>query len=48
MIDNARLDGDYTVFGNVITGLDVVDHIEEGDVIDSVVIHPRASDRRSR
>ena len=42
LIDNARLDGDYTVFGKVITGLDVVDRIEEGDVIESVVIHPRA------
>ncbi|MEO6865151.1 MAG: peptidylprolyl isomerase, partial [Gemmatimonadaceae bacterium] len=47
LVDNARLDGDYTVFGNVIAGLDVVDRIEEGDVIDSVVIHPRVPIRRS-
>ena len=39
LIDNARLDGDYTVFGNIITGLDLIDRIQEGDVIDSVVIH---------
>ena len=42
LIDNARLDGDYTVFGDVITGLDVMDRIQEGDVIESVVIHRRA------
>ena len=48
LIDNDRLDGDYTVFGTVITGLDVVDRIQEGDVIDSVVIHRRGMDRRSK
>lgn len=42
LVDNVRLDGDYTVFGTVLTGIDVVDRIQEGDVIDSVVIHPRA------
>ncbi|MEO9117193.1 MAG: peptidylprolyl isomerase [Gemmatimonadaceae bacterium] len=46
LIDNVRLDGDYTVFGVVIAGRDVVDRIQEGDVIDSVVIHPNDKNHR--
>jgi cyclophilin family peptidyl-prolyl cis-trans isomerase len=33
-----HLDGGYTVFGNVISGMDVVDSIARGDVIQSIVI----------
>jgi len=33
-----HLDGGYTVFGRVVTGMDVVDKIVRGDVIQSVVI----------
>ncbi|MDQ1637187.1 MAG: hypothetical protein QOF62_526 [Pyrinomonadaceae bacterium] len=33
-----HLDGGYTVFGNVISGMDVVDNIARGDVIRSVSI----------
>jgi peptidyl-prolyl cis-trans isomerase B (cyclophilin B) len=33
-----RLDGDYTVFGQVVSGMEVVDAIEVGDVIESVII----------
>lgn len=33
-----RLDGDYTIFGRVVTGMEVVDTIEVGDVIESIVI----------
>ena len=33
-----HLDGGYTVFGRVITGMNVVDKIERGDVVKSVVI----------
>jgi len=33
LIDNFRLDHDYTVFAEVVRGLDVVDRILEGDVI---------------
>ena len=33
-----HLDGGYTVFGRVITGMDVVDKIVRGDVVKSVVI----------
>ena len=41
-----HLDGGYTVFGKVISGMDVVDAIARGDVIQSIVI-TRAG-RRSR
>jgi cyclophilin family peptidyl-prolyl cis-trans isomerase/HEAT repeat protein len=36
-----HLDGGYTVFGNVISGMDVVDSIVRGDVIRSVAITER-------
>jgi cyclophilin family peptidyl-prolyl cis-trans isomerase/HEAT repeat protein len=36
-----HLDGGYTVFGNVISGMDVVDNIARGDVIRSVSITER-------
>ena len=31
--DNRRLDSDYSVFGEVIEGISIVDGILEGDVI---------------
>jgi len=34
--DNLRLGRDYTVFGEVIEGIDVVDGILEGDIIASI------------
>ena len=34
--DNARLMRDYTVFGEVVSGIDVVDGVLEGDVIASI------------
>ena len=34
--DNLRLNRDYTVFGEVVDGIDVVDGILEGDVIASI------------
>ena len=34
--DNLRLDGDYTVFGEVVEGIDVVDGVLEGDVVASI------------
>ncbi len=38
-LDNVNfLDGDYAVFGMVTEGMDVVDSIEKGDVIDSVTV----------
>jgi cyclophilin family peptidyl-prolyl cis-trans isomerase/HEAT repeat protein len=36
LIDSPRLDHNYTVFGTVIAGMDVVDSILEGDVIERV------------
>jgi cyclophilin family peptidyl-prolyl cis-trans isomerase/HEAT repeat protein len=35
-----HLDGGYTVFGRVVTGMDVVDKIVRGDVIQSITIKP--------
>ncbi len=35
-----HLDGGYTVFGRVVTGMDVVDKIVRGDVIQSIVVKP--------
>lgn len=38
LVDNPRLDHDFTVFGQALTGLDTVDRILEGDVIESIQI----------
>ncbi len=38
LVDNPRLDHDYTVFGEVISGMDVVDQILEGDVMARVEV----------
>ncbi len=35
--DNLRLNRDYTIFGEVVEGIDVVDGVLEGDVIASIV-----------
>jgi len=43
-----HLDGGYTVFGRVVTGMDVVDRIVRGDVIRSVVIRQGAGRSRKR
>jgi cyclophilin family peptidyl-prolyl cis-trans isomerase/HEAT repeat protein len=40
LVDNYRLDHDYTVFGKVVAGFEVVDRIVEGDVMESVRIVP--------
>jgi cyclophilin family peptidyl-prolyl cis-trans isomerase len=36
LVDNPRLDHDFTIFGEVVRGMDVVDGILEGDTIESV------------
>src|SRR4029079_4372635 len=44
-----HLDGGYTVFGNIVAGIDVVDNIARGDVIRSIAITestPRVFKRR--
>jgi cyclophilin family peptidyl-prolyl cis-trans isomerase len=38
LIDNWRLDHDYTVLGDVVRGMNVVDAVLEGDVIARVEI----------
>ena len=39
--DNARLDRDYTVWGEVVEGLGVVDGVLEGDVIKRIRVDRR-------
>jgi cyclophilin family peptidyl-prolyl cis-trans isomerase/HEAT repeat protein len=41
LVDNFRLDHQYTVFAEVIAGMEVVDRVQEGDVIESVTILKR-------
>lgn len=38
IVDNFRLDHDYTVFARMTSGLDVMDRVQEGAVISSVTI----------
>ncbi len=38
LVDNFRLDHDYTVFATMLKGLDIMDRVQEGDVIESVTI----------
>ena len=40
LVDNPRLDHQYTVFAQVLNGIEVVDRILEGDVIERVEILP--------
>jgi len=36
-----HLDGGYTVFGRVISGMEVVDNIARGDMIRRVIVNER-------
>jgi cyclophilin family peptidyl-prolyl cis-trans isomerase len=38
LVNNFRLDHDYTVFADVTRGLDLIDRVQEGDVIESIVV----------
>jgi len=40
LVDNPRFDHDYTVFAQVLNGIDVIDRILEGDVIEGIEIVP--------
>jgi cyclophilin family peptidyl-prolyl cis-trans isomerase/HEAT repeat protein len=40
LVDNFRLDHDYTVFGEIVEGMDVVDRILSGAVIQNVHVTP--------
>ncbi len=48
LVDNLRLDFDYTVWGEITRGMEVVDEILEGDVIDRIEIVDVKADRRVR
>jgi cyclophilin family peptidyl-prolyl cis-trans isomerase len=43
LVDLPRLDHQYTVFATVVDGMDVVDGVLEGDVMQRVVLVPRAA-----
>ena len=40
LVDNPRLDHQYTVFAQVLNGIEVIDRILEGDVIERIDILP--------
>jgi cyclophilin family peptidyl-prolyl cis-trans isomerase len=40
LVDNPRLDHEYTVFAQVLNGIEIVDRILEGDVIERIEIVP--------
>ena len=40
LVDNPRYDHTYTVFAQVLNGMDIVDRLLEGDVIESIEILP--------
>ena len=41
LVDNPRLDHEYTVWGRVVSGMDLLDELREGEVIRRVEIRPR-------
>jgi cyclophilin family peptidyl-prolyl cis-trans isomerase/HEAT repeat protein len=41
LLDNPRLDHDFTVFGEITSGIDVADRILEGDIIERIDIATR-------
>ena len=48
LVDNLRLDFDYTVWGRITEGMAVVDGILEGDVIDRIEVVDVKPQRRVR
>ena len=38
LVDNPRLNHEYTVFAQVLNGMDVIDQVLEGDVIEKIEI----------
>lgn len=45
--DRSYLDGNYTVFGHVVSGMDVVNAIEQGDAIEHVTINRAGAKARA-
>ncbi len=41
--DQPNLDGQYTVFGQLVSGMEVVEAITQGDVIREIVIRPKST-----
>lgn len=41
LVDNYRLDHEYTVFAEIVEGMDVVDRTLEGDIMESVRVVPK-------
>ena len=39
--NTAHLDRNHTCFGKVVEGLDVIDLIQQGDVIETIVVHEK-------
>jgi cyclophilin family peptidyl-prolyl cis-trans isomerase len=49
LVDNFRLDRDYTVLATIRDGLSVMDRVEEGDVIDRIeIVRPHSDTQRSK
>jgi cyclophilin family peptidyl-prolyl cis-trans isomerase len=48
LVDNFRLDHDYTVYGRIIEGMSIIDRIQEGDVIESIRINRTNATNRTR
>ena len=44
-VDNPRLDHQYAVFGEIVSGMDVVDLVVEGDIIKSIELLAHLTDR---
>ncbi len=42
LVDNVRLDHNYTIIADVITGMEVADAVLEGGIIESITIHDRS------
>ena len=43
LVDNPRLDHDYTIIARVVDGMEVVDGVLEGAVMEEVLIQPPAA-----
>lgn len=48
LVDNFRLDRDYTVLAQMVAGLDVMDRVQEGDVIERIEIIRAPAARTAR
>ncbi len=42
LVDNVRLDHNYTIIAEVVTGMEIADAVLEGGIIESITIHDRS------